>query len=311
VLHRSARVDTVRHLTEVEFVYASRTNVPDYMIRGGLEYRLITNDLGSVRLVVGADDGTIAQRVDYDAFGVVTSDTAPGFQPFGFAGGLYDRDTKLVRFGARDYDAEAGRWTSRDPILFASGHTNLYVYAANDPVNLRDTRGLQSAPGDGGVCIGPPADLNLGKPLISDPKPQAPAPPLCPTCAIPYPQDKQAKPTDPGAKPKTPFRPNGDAPSSGGGTSGGDSSSTKPCVGPFCLSGGPNQPSISDVREKNPKSWFTSFDLKVDAPIYPDFTLPSTPTKPGGPDPNGPNPKPQGPQCKPSLDKPDPLGCEN
>jgi hypothetical protein len=34
----------------------------------------------------------------------VTADTNPGFQPFGFAGGLYDQDTKLVRFGARDYD---------------------------------------------------------------------------------------------------------------------------------------------------------------------------------------------------------------
>jgi RHS repeat-associated protein len=49
------------------------------------------------------------QRIDYDEFGVVTNDNNAGFQPFGFAGGLYDADTKLVRFGARDYDAEAGR----------------------------------------------------------------------------------------------------------------------------------------------------------------------------------------------------------
>jgi len=35
--------------------------------------------------------------------------TSTGFQPFGFAGGLYDRDTNLVRFGARDYDPETGR----------------------------------------------------------------------------------------------------------------------------------------------------------------------------------------------------------
>ncbi len=33
----------------------------------------------------------------------------PSFQPFGFAGGLYDLDTKLTRFGARDYDAETSR----------------------------------------------------------------------------------------------------------------------------------------------------------------------------------------------------------
>ena len=46
------------------------------------------------------------QRLDYDAFGQVLLDTNPGFQPFGFAGGLYDEQTKLVRFGARDYDGE-------------------------------------------------------------------------------------------------------------------------------------------------------------------------------------------------------------
>jgi RHS repeat-associated protein len=45
----------------------------------------------------------------------VTADSNPGFQPFGFAGGLYDPDTGLVRFGARDYDAAAGRWTANDP----------------------------------------------------------------------------------------------------------------------------------------------------------------------------------------------------
>ena len=61
--------------------------------------------------------------MDYDSFGNVLQDTQPGFQPFGFAGGLYDPDTKLVRFGARDYDPRTGRWTAKDPILFAGGDT--------------------------------------------------------------------------------------------------------------------------------------------------------------------------------------------
>jgi hypothetical protein len=47
-----------------------------------------------------------------------------------------------VRFGARDYDAETGRWTNQDPILFNGGQTNLYVYAGNDPVNRSDPSGL-------------------------------------------------------------------------------------------------------------------------------------------------------------------------
>jgi len=58
--------------------------------------------LGSMHLIVCVADRTIAQRLDYDAWDQVLSDSNPGFQPFGFAGGLYDRDTGLVRFGARD-----------------------------------------------------------------------------------------------------------------------------------------------------------------------------------------------------------------
>ncbi|HMV50386.1 MAG TPA: RHS repeat-associated core domain-containing protein, partial [Blastocatellia bacterium] len=124
------------------FVYGTRSNTPDYVIKGGQTYRIISDHLGSVRLVVNAATGVVAQRMDYDEFGVVILDTSPGFQPFGFAGGLYDPQTKLVRFGARDYDAETGRWTAKDPLLFLAVDTNLYGYASNDPVNLRDATGL-------------------------------------------------------------------------------------------------------------------------------------------------------------------------
>ena len=84
------------------------------------------------------------QQIDYDEFGTVLIDTNPGFQPFGFAGGLYDKDTGLVRFGARDYDAITGRWTSKDSILFAGGDSNLYGYVFNDPVNFIDPSGLRN-----------------------------------------------------------------------------------------------------------------------------------------------------------------------
>ena len=95
------------------FVYGSRSNVPDYMVTVDSTYRLITDQLGSVRRVVNVVSGSTRQRLEYDAWGNVLTDTAPGFQPFGFAGGLYDPDTKLVRFEARDYDASVGRWTAR------------------------------------------------------------------------------------------------------------------------------------------------------------------------------------------------------
>ncbi|MDH5546602.1 MAG: RHS repeat-associated core domain-containing protein [Gammaproteobacteria bacterium] len=69
-------------------------------------------------------------------------DSNPGFQPFGFAGGIYDQHTQLTRFGARDYDSQSGRWTSKDPIRFQGGDTNLYGYVFGDPINFLDSSGL-------------------------------------------------------------------------------------------------------------------------------------------------------------------------
>jgi RHS repeat-associated protein len=129
------------------FVYGSAYNIPDYFTSNKEDgstwktYRIVSNHLGSPRMVVNTETGEVVQRIDYDEFGRVLEDTNPGFQPFGFAGGLYDTDTGLVRFGARDYDAETGRWTTKDPIRFDGG-TNLYGYVMSDPINWIDFDGL-------------------------------------------------------------------------------------------------------------------------------------------------------------------------
>lgn len=120
------------------FVYCGcgANNIPQYMLKNGVTYRIIADHLGSPRLVVDSTTGAVMQRMDYDEFGNVILDTNPGFQPFGFAGGIYDRDTGLVRYGARDYDPETGRWTAKDPIGFQGG-INFYGYVSNDPINQR------------------------------------------------------------------------------------------------------------------------------------------------------------------------------
>jgi RHS repeat-associated protein len=130
------------------FVYGSRLNVPDLMLKGGRTYRILADHLGSPRLVIDTGTGAVAQRMDYDEHGKVILDTNPRFQPFGFAGGLYDPQTGLVRFGARDYDPEVGRWTAKDPIGFAGREGNLYGYVSNDPVNFVDDSGLMKLPAD-------------------------------------------------------------------------------------------------------------------------------------------------------------------
>ena len=136
----TAELDGHSGLT-LRFVWGSDATTPAYFVAGADTYRIFCDERGSVRLVVNVAEGTIAQQIDYDEFGQVVSDTAPGFQPFGFAGGLYDPDTGLVRFGARDYDPALGRWTDRDPSRFGSGSYNLYAYCDNDPVNRVDVDG--------------------------------------------------------------------------------------------------------------------------------------------------------------------------
>ena len=144
--------------THLDYLFA-----PDLMVSAttGTVYRLIKDARGSVRLVVNMATGAIVQQINYDEFGNAT--VAVGwqgvpsvlFQPFGFAGGLFDLYTGLVRFGVRDYDAVTGRWTSKDPLRFGGGQTNLYVYAGNDPMNGIDPTGE-------GICpLPPPSELWL------------------------------------------------------------------------------------------------------------------------------------------------------
>jgi RHS repeat-associated protein len=142
-LNPIAQLDTAGNVT-ASFVYGSRANVPDYMVKAGTAYRILADHLGSPRLVVDVGTGVVAERIDYDAHGRIIADTEPGFQPFAFAGGVYDGDAALVRFGWRDYDPGTGRWSIKDPILFAGGSSNLYAYALEDPVNLIDPDGLQA-----------------------------------------------------------------------------------------------------------------------------------------------------------------------
>jgi RHS repeat-associated protein len=112
------------------------------MTRAGIVYYLAYDQVGSLR-VVADSAGNIVKRIDYDSFGNILYDSNPGFTvPFGFAGGLQDRDTGLVRFGFRDYDPDIGRWTAKDPIFFAGGSSDLYGYCMNDPVNFEDSFGL-------------------------------------------------------------------------------------------------------------------------------------------------------------------------
>jgi RHS repeat-associated protein len=137
----------------MRFQYAD-SRMPLAMTKDGINYYLSYDQVGSLRTV--ADTlGNVVKELDYDSFGNVLSDSDPAFAvPFSFAGGLFDPDTGLVRFGARDYDPDTGRWAAKDPILFKGGDTNLYGYVLNDPVNWVDPLGLSGWAIDAGGAYG-------------------------------------------------------------------------------------------------------------------------------------------------------------
>ena len=81
-------------------------------------------------------------HIDYDGFGNVRSETNPAVTHLiGYTGRPFDAETGLQN-NHRWYDANTGRWISKDPIGFAAGDANLSRYVGNGPVNASDPSGL-------------------------------------------------------------------------------------------------------------------------------------------------------------------------
>jgi len=89
-------------------------------------------------------------------------------------GGIVDRDTGLIRFGARDYDPSIGRWIEKEPLGFEAAN-NFYQYASGDPVNWVDVTGLAPCPtGPHGtvdyVFFGAAIQFIPGVPIVVNPQ---------------------------------------------------------------------------------------------------------------------------------------------
>ena len=149
-----------------EFIYGTKGNVPDLVIRGGVTYRVVGDQLGSPVMAINTASSTdVPFQTIYSAFGVRTlAGGTDDWMLFGLAGGIFDPDTKLTRFGAREYDAQFGRWLPKDPIRFDGGDTNLYRYASLDPVNEKDISGLDTF-----MCTKPLHALGAAGQSVYDP----------------------------------------------------------------------------------------------------------------------------------------------
>ncbi len=161
------------------FEYAD-SRMPVSVTTGSGKYYLAYDQVGSLRMVID-EAGDPQRTIEYDSFGAVTIDNNHTLDiPFGFAGGLYDYDTRLCLFGYRDYDTETGRWMAKDPILFGGGDTNLYGYCVNDPVNWVDPSGLVTTiitVSDWGIGTHTAIHVdNNGSPVLYDPSGSYPDP---------------------------------------------------------------------------------------------------------------------------------------
>jgi RHS repeat-associated protein len=109
-------------------------------INGTTSRYYATDHLGSVRALMD-NTGSAKGTAIYHAYG---KPTFTGEIPtFAYAGMFYHGASGLYLTQYRAYDASVGRWISRDPVGELGG-MNIYAYALDDPIALRDPSGLCS-----------------------------------------------------------------------------------------------------------------------------------------------------------------------
>ena len=123
------------------YVHGLGVDEPLAMERGGNVYYYHADGLGSIVALTDAT-GKTAQAYEYDAFGRLHDRMNAIRQPYAFTGREWDKEIGLYYYRARYYDAETGRFTTKDPIGFRGG-MNLYNYVGANPVNRRDPWGLE------------------------------------------------------------------------------------------------------------------------------------------------------------------------
>jgi len=114
---------------------------------------LASDHQGTAELAVDAKTGTTTRRRT-DPFGNArdessssSSSSSTGWvNDKGFVGGTIQASTGLTTLGAREYDADTGRFISADPIVDYTDpqQINGYAYASNSPVSKSDPSGLES-----------------------------------------------------------------------------------------------------------------------------------------------------------------------
>jgi len=103
-------------------------------------------DLNGDGTINGSDIGPITNN--YNATGALPGQLSSFANTVGYSGYVYDDATNLSLARFRWYDAESGRWATRDPLEYYRG-SFLYEYSSSNPITLLDTLGLLCLSGDG------------------------------------------------------------------------------------------------------------------------------------------------------------------
>ena len=108
------------------------------MVASVTTYRIVSDHLGSVRLVVDANTGVVAQRLDYDEFGNVTLDTSPGFRTdLGFLSRNYRPDTAgyhaNLSYSFWPESSELIRWSPRIAMIHNEDQNGLRIFSQWSP----------------------------------------------------------------------------------------------------------------------------------------------------------------------------------
>jgi RHS repeat-associated protein len=110
---------------------------------------LAADHQGTAEIAVDAKTGRTTRR-RMDPFGNPRDESASSSSGWvndkGFVGGTIQKSTGLTTLGAREYDADTGRFLSADPVVDYNDpqQINGYAYANNSPVSESDPTGLES-----------------------------------------------------------------------------------------------------------------------------------------------------------------------
>ena len=124
----------------------------------GATYYALTDIQGTVWGYVDSQNNIVA-RWQYDAWGnVLSGEMGPSAAVlatlrYRFQGREWSAATGLINFRMRWYDAETGRWLSKDPIGLHGG-LNQYLFCYGDSINFIDDDGLAVTAIGVGVGVG-------------------------------------------------------------------------------------------------------------------------------------------------------------